>query len=286
VSWKDTVNRTLARTTGMELRKVQPKAPPRKRSGKVRKGDRLVQEPGFVMCTLRSGSTLLRVMLNSHSQIHCPHEIHLRYLSVNLDKKWSERTMKEMGLDQRRLEYLLWDRVLHRELSGSGKPRLVTKTPNDVFIADRIKECWPDAKMIFLIRHPAMIARSRKALRPDDADETANIALIRRYCEALEHARRTYEGPTVRYEDLTTDPAGQLQIVCDHLGVEYEPGMLDYGKQDHGRFRAGLGDWQDKIKTGQVQPPEPPPPPEEIPEQLREMCVTWGYLPQPAGTPV
>ena len=47
--------------------------------------------------------------------------------------------MKEMGLDEERLEYLLWDRVLHRELAGSGKPRLVTKTPNDVFIADRIK---------------------------------------------------------------------------------------------------------------------------------------------------
>jgi hypothetical protein len=283
VSWKDTVNRTLARTTGMELRKVAPKAPPpRKRPGKVRKGDRLVQEPGFVMCTLRSGSTLLRVMLNSHSQIHCPHEIHLRYLSVGLDKKWAERTMKEMGLDQKRLEYLLWDRVLHRELSSSGKPLLVTKTPNDVFIADRIKECWPDSKMIFLLRHPAMIARSRKALRPDHADEAANVDLIRRYCEALEHARQTYEGPTIRYEELTTDPKGTLEIVCDHLGVKYEPSMLDYGKQDHGRFRSGLGDWQDKIKTGQVQPPEPPPPVEEIPEPLREMCVTWGYLPQPA----
>jgi hypothetical protein len=286
VSWKDTVNRTLARTTGMELRKVAPKAAaPRKRPGKVRKGDRLVQEPGFVMCTLRSGSTLLRVMLNSHSQIHCPHEIHLRYLSVGLDKKWSERSMKEMGLDQKRLEYLLWDRVLDRELSGSGKPRLVTKTPNDVFIADRIKECWPDAKLIFLLRHPAMIARSRKALRPGAADEAANVDLIRRYCEALERARQAYEGPTIRYEELTTDPAATLQVVCDHLGVRYEPGMLDYGKQDHGRFRSGLGDWQDKIKTGQVQPPEPPPPVEEIPEALREMCVTWGYLPQPAGTP-
>ena len=91
------------------------------------------------MCTLRSGSTLLRVLLDSHSQIHCPHEIHLRYLSVDLDAKWVERSMKEMGLDQEQLEYLLWDRVLQRELAGSGKPRLVTKTPNDVFIADRIK---------------------------------------------------------------------------------------------------------------------------------------------------
>src|ERR1044072_6634386 len=114
------------------------------------------------MCTLRSGSTLMRVLLDSHSEIHCPHEIHLRYLSVNLAAKWAEGSMKEMGLDQRRLEYQLWVSVLPRELVSSGKPRLVTKTPNDVFIADRIMECWPDAKLVFLLRHPAAIVRSRQ----------------------------------------------------------------------------------------------------------------------------
>ena len=158
------------------------------------------------MCTLRSGSTLLRVLLDSHSQIHCPHEIHLRYLSVNLDAKWVERSMKEMGLDKERLEYLLWDRVLQRELTGSGKPRLVTKTPNDVFIADRIKTCWPDAKLIFLLRHPAAIVRSRQDYQGEGADQEKNVDLIRRYCEALEAARQKYDGVTVRYEDLTADP--------------------------------------------------------------------------------
>ena len=285
MSWKDSVNRAL-RTTGYELRRAEggggaKRAKARRRPGRVRAGDRLVEAPGFVMCTLRSGSTLLRVMLDSHSQLHCPHEIHLRYLSVNLEAKWVERSMKEMGLDQERLEYLLWDRVLHRELSGSGKPRLVTKTPNDVFIADRIKACWPDAKLVFLLRHPAAIARSRETLQGEDADREKNVDLIRRYCEALERARQTYDGVTIRYEELTSDPAATLQRVCAHLGVAFEPGMLEYGSQDHGRYRSGLGDWQAKIKTGQVQKPEPPP--EEIPEPLREIAATWGYLPQPAA---
>jgi len=285
VSWKDSVNGALRRT-GYELRRTdaRPQAAParaRARSGKVRSGDRLVESPGFVMCTLRSGSTLLRVMLDSHSRIHCPHEIHLRYLSVNLDAKWAERSMKEMGLDRERLEYLLWDRVLHRELAGSGKPQLVTKTPNDVFIADRIMQCWPDAKLIFLLRHPAAIVRSRKALQDEDADQEKNVDLIRRYCEALERARQAYDGVTIRYEDLTADPAATLQPVCAQLGVEFEPGMLEYGSHDHGRYRSGLGDWQDKIKTGQVQKAEPPP--EEIPEPLREIAAQWGYLPQPAA---
>ena len=205
------------------------------------------------MCTLRSGSTLLRVLLNSHSQIHCPHEIHLRYLSVGLDAKWVERSMKEMGLDKERLEYLLWDRVLQRELTGSGKPQLVTKTPNDVFIADRIKTAWPDAKLIFLLRHPAAIVRSRQDYQGEDADEEKNVDLIRRYCEALEAARQKYDGVTIRYEDLTADPESTLRRVCEHLGVPFEPGMLEYGEQDHGRFKSGLGDWNEKIKSGRIQ---------------------------------
>jgi LPS sulfotransferase NodH len=282
VRWKDAVNGAL-RKTGYELRATTPRAA-RPRPRRVRAGDRLVEQPGFVMCTLRSGSTLLRVLLDSHSQIHCPHEIHLRYLSVNLQAKWVERSMKEMGLDQTRLEYLLWDRVLHRELSASGKPRLVTKTPNDVFIADRIMECWPDAKLVFLLRHPAAIVRSRQDYQGEGADEEKNVDLIQRYCEALEAARRRYDGVTIRYEDLTADPEPTLRRVCEHLGVPFEPAMLEYGEQDHGRFKAGLGDWNEKIKSGRIQAPQPPP--EDVPEALVPIATTWGYLrpKQPAAT--
>jgi hypothetical protein len=278
VSWKDTVNGALRRT-GYELRRTTP-ARPRRPRVVVRPGDRLLEQPGFVMCTLRSGSTLLRVLLDSHSEIHCPHEIHLRYLGVELKARWVEGSMREMGLDQERLEYLLWDRVLHRELASSGKPRLVTKTPNDVFIADRIKACWPDAKLVFLLRHPAAIARSRRNVQSQDADPDKNVDLIRRYCEALEGARQAYDGVTIRYEDLTADPAATLRPVCEHLDVAFEPRMLEYGRHDHGRFEAGLGDWKAKIRTGEVQRPEPPP--DETPEPLREIAATWGYLPQPA----
>ena len=284
MSWKDQVNGALRRT-GYELRRAgdapKPAAARSPRSRKLRPGDRLLEQPGFVMCTLRSGSTLLRVLLDSHTQIHCPHEIHLRYLGVDLETKWVERSMKEMGLDEERLEYLLWDRVLHRELSGSGKPRLVTKTPNDVFIADRIKTAWPDAKLIFLLRHPAAIVRSRQDYQGEDADHDKNVDLIRRYCEALEAARQKYDGVTVRYEELTADPEPTLRTVCEHLGVPFEPGMLEYGEQDHGRFKSGLGDWNEKIKSGRIQAPAQPP--GEIPEPLRAIAATWGYLPQPAA---
>ena len=210
--WKETSTASLTRATGYQLQRAGTPAAAegrrkRTRVGEVRAGDRLVEAPVFVICTLRSGSTLLRVLLDSHSQIRSPHELHLRYVSVHFDQKWSERSMAELGLDTKAAEYLLWDRLLQRELAASGKSIIADKTPNNVFIVDRLRECWPDARFIFLLRHPGAIARSRQDVRGEHADDDEkNADLIRRYCEALEAARQTYDGHTVRYEDLTADP--------------------------------------------------------------------------------
>jgi LPS sulfotransferase NodH len=268
VALKKTLNDALTRATGYQLQRAGGGAAKR-----LRGGDRLIEAPVFVICTLRSGSTLLRVLLDSHSQIRSPHELHLRYVSVHFDQKWSERSMKELGLDASAADYLLWDRLLHRELTASRKSIIADKTPNNVFIVDRLREAWPDARFIFLLRHPGAIARSRQKYKGEGADE-----LIIKYVEALEAARQTYDGHTVRYEDLTANPERELHKICDFLGVPYEPTMLDYGQFDHGRYKSGLGDWNEKIKSGAIQPPEPPPPLEEIDPALREMCAKWGYL--------
>ena len=279
--WKKTVNDALKKATGYQLERAHPgpggRAGAAKRRRGLRKGDRLVKQPVFVMCTLRSGSTLLRVLLNSHSQIHAPHEIHLRYISVNLEKKWSERSMKEMGFDAEGLRYLLWDRILHRELAGSGKSIIAEKTPNNVFIPEKLRAAWPDARFIFLLRHPAAIAESRKNwFKGDNYDEEQNHDLIRRYCESLEEARQNYDGLTIRYEDLTDDPESVTKEICRFLEIEWEPDMLEYGEKDHGRYKSGLGDWSENIKSGQVQKAKPPPP--ETPEPLRAVAAKWGYL--------
>lgn len=279
MDWKRSVNATLSRT-GYELRKVGPpaaRARSRRPRSAPRAGDRLLMAPTFVMCTVRSGSTLLRVLLDSHSLIHAPQELHLRDLGVQITPGYPEKALKTIGLDARRLEHLLWDRMLHRELQESGKRHLVNKTPSDVFIADRIAECWPDARFIFLLRHPAAIAASRRAARPQDSAER-NSEMVLRYGEGVEHARATYPGLTVRYEDVAADPAGSTQRLCDFLGVGWEPEMLDYGSFSHGRHRPGLGDWTEKIKSGRIQPPAPLPAAEDTPPALRGLAAAWGYL--------
>jgi len=56
-------------------------------------GDRLLEAPAFVLCSVRSGSTLLRVLLDSHSQIHSPHEMHLRALRVKVRSRYADRAI-------------------------------------------------------------------------------------------------------------------------------------------------------------------------------------------------
>ena len=112
VNWKRGLNVALSRATGYEFLRVGA----RRRHRPSEPGDRLVKAPAFVLCSVRSGSTLLRVLLDSHSQIVSPQELHLRDLGVQLRSDYAEQALLELGLDTKEIEYLLWDRVLHRDL--------------------------------------------------------------------------------------------------------------------------------------------------------------------------
>ena len=280
------MNRGLTRATGYELRKpgAESRARRKRRSLGERPGDRLLVAPAFVICSVRSGSTLLRVLLDSHSKIHSPQELHLRDLTVKVKTDYATKALGEIGLDDEQLRFLLWDRLLHRELAARGQADPRQQDAQRRFIVDVIARCWTDARFIYLLRHPGAIARSRQQTRPQDTPER-NARMVLRYGNAIEQARATHPGVTVRYEELTADPRGGTQRLCAFLGLQWEPGMLDYGRFDHGRMKPGLGDWKAKIKSGEVQQAEPPPPLEEIHPSLHELCVAWGYEPAPAVQP-
>jgi hypothetical protein len=224
---------------------------------------------------VRSGSTLLRVILNSHPKLYSPHELHLRELKVTLRNKYVTGAMAELGADDQELEYLLWDRILHRELVRHGKEIVVNKTPSDALMWRRLVAAWPDARFIFLLRDPAAMTESWNRARDYWTREQA-AADILRYVTKVEEARQELPGLTVRYEDITVDPETETKRICEFLGVEWEASMLDYGDASHGAFKAGLGDWSAQIKAGKVLPPRPTP--DEVPESLREITAAWGYL--------
>jgi hypothetical protein len=282
MAWKSKVNAAIEGITGYNITRAQPPAPkdvkdvPRPPVDPV--SDRLLHAPVFVLSPVRSGSTLLRVMLDSHSRIHAPHELHVRRIAVTLTTDPVRQAMEALGHRISDIEHILWDRMLHRELLRSGKEIIVDKTPSNVFAHRRISTCWPDARFIYLLRHPASIARSWHEADPQERPMEEAVRHTLQYMRYLQEARRRRDGLEVRYEALVDDPEAELGRICAFLGVDYEPGMIMYGDKDHGEFVKGIGDWRDKIRSGRVQPGRPLPAPEDVPEELREICAAWGYL--------
>ena len=291
-----TLNTTLRKCTGFELRRAgtRPATPPAPQQAQPLKKaprpkpvefratqdpelDRLLRQPVFVMSPVRSGSTLLRVLLDGHSGLLAPHELHIRRLTVGHSTKLAVKSMEVLDLDTADLEHLLWDRVMHRELVKSGKDFIVDKTPSNAFAWKRIAACWPDARYLFLLRHPESIARSWYEADPDKRTREEAAADALRYMKATERARTGLSGHTVRYEDLTADPKGTLQGICSFLGLDFEQGMLDYGPRGDGDLTKGLGDWREKIRSGSVQPGRELPAEQDVPQVLRPMCEAWGY---------
>jgi LPS sulfotransferase NodH len=260
-------------------------SPPRPRIARPAPGtqlldadDRLVPSPVFVYSAQRSGSTLLRMILDGHSQICAPHEMHLRSLRADFSDPLGRAAWRRLGVPEVLLADVLWDRLLHLVLTRSGKSVIVDKVPANVLMWRRIARSWPEARYIFLKRHPVRIAESLAAARPE-RNMREHYARVNQYGKAWVAARAALPGLTISYEALTADPERVIRAICDYLGMPFEPAMLDYADAaEPAGFRRGLGDWNEKIKSGVIQRTDGPPKPAEIPRQLRKTCRALGYL--------
>lgn len=273
------LNAALSRTIGYQL--TRPPGHPAWRLAPPT-AERLLTAPVFVFSAPRSGSTLLRSVLGAHSQLYAPPELPLGQLQVRAELRWIRTSMQELQLTQDELQYLLWDRVLASVLARSGKPTIVVKTPSNVLRWKRIAACWPDARYIFLLRHPAATVASLHASwspdwHPDESGSLEeSISKGLRYMTSVEEARSALPGITVRYEELTSEPAGTCRRLCEFAGLAFEPAMLDYDRGGGNRFRPGLGDASEKIRSGRIQP-APLPADISMPPVLAGISAAWGY---------
>ncbi|MFE0810765.1 sulfotransferase family protein [Streptomyces sp. NPDC058848] len=289
------LNRALTAATGLQVRRAPHRARGKKTSAAPEPAqrpapayrcpppgelatERLLRRPVFIISSIRSGSTLLRMMMGAHPRLHAPHELHLGRMEVVCTNWFSQRAMSTLGLERGDLEHLLWDRVMHRELTRSGKDFVVEKTPANVYMFRRLKDCWPDARFVFLLRHPESIARSWHESDPVKRPYDKAVGEVLPYVNAVEEARTAdSDGFTVRYEDITDAPEREMRRLCAFLDVDYDPAMLDYGRKSDGELVRGLGDWRDNIRTGTVQPGRALPADDEIAGPLRPVSAAWGY---------
>jgi hypothetical protein len=202
----------------------------------------------FIVGVARSGTTLLRLMLDAHPDLAIPPETHFIPKVIKavdegrdpLPEILEHRRWPDFGLDadelRRRLDRRRSPSAAHtlREFYGlyaskQGKPRWGDKSTNYIRKMKPIARTLPEARFVHLIRDGRDVALSQVAVHfgPDSIEGAAE-----KWRSEVEKARR--QGPKLghylelRYEDLIADPEPVLRQVCDATELEWDDAMLSY----------------------------------------------------------
>lgn len=221
-----------------------------------------MERPIFIVGANRSGTTLLRLILNAHSRIAIPEEIlyfrsQIHGFSIDdwdtaeiSDTQFESIARDFIGrveipdLDKETavLEILSRPRNLRSPYQGlmeywtgtQGKVRWGEKTPGNLFYADVVNEMFPDACFIHMVRdpRPGVYSMERVWFFPEDIIFNAlsrhkHMTVGRTTLESSVPAERIM---TLRYEDLVADPENVVRNICAFIGEEYEPAMMAYHK--------------------------------------------------------
>jgi hypothetical protein len=210
----------------------------------------------FVVGVGRSGTTLLRLMLDAHPQLAIGPETQWVSDVINVADPVSaivgSRTWGDFGLDPDEFTRRAADQDLAGVLrafyglyaESQGKTRWGEKTPGYVRNMDSIAAVLPEARFVHLIRDGRDVALSRRA-RGMGADKpmTKTANLWRRRIEDARKQAHGLDGRYVelRYEDLVADPEPHLRSICDFIDLEFDSAMLRHDKGAEERL-AELGD--------------------------------------------
>ncbi len=219
----------------------------------------------FVVGAGRSGTTLLRLMLDAHPSFALPPESHFvvalaapRLRLENRPQVALERVLEHprfarWNLDEdvvraavaRRQPTRLADlfRVIFETYADAHhKPRWGDKTPGYVQHLPLLASLFPDARFIHLIRDGRSVASS-VASKPSGPPNAVSAAYWWRGLVRQGRRDGAVLGPRyleVRYEKLIADPATVLTTVCQHLRADYDRAMLNYWRTAASRLPTGL----------------------------------------------
>ena len=210
-------------------------------------------DPVFVLCNGRSGSTLLRFLLDAHPELACPPETNLPSLCGQLATVWSliegaplsaNRGDEPPDIPDAAIAGVreTMDRMVGSYLERRGKKRYCDKSLGTARFTELLLRVYPEARFICLYRHPMdVIASGMEAcpwglngygFDPYIATTPGNavLALARFWADnAAETLAAEDRFPDrclrVRYEDLVTDPEGTAARVFGFLDAASAPGI-------------------------------------------------------------
>lgn len=220
------------------------------------------KQPFFIIGCQRSGTTLVRLILNSHSQIAIPEEgtfwmpLLRRFRNrsnVHIPQKELENILKYISKNS---QFKLWcmdpNPVISEILSSKqctlrnlmeafykhyailqGKNIWGDKTPSFFRMIPVLNQIFPEAKFIHVVRDGRDVYLSRKRMNP--LMKNLSVSAIEWKYKIIKARRDLEKLPTnkwieIRYEDLVKNPENIVKKICEFLGIKYEKKMLLFYK--------------------------------------------------------
>lgn len=223
----------------------------------------------FLVGRGRSGTTLLKAMLDAHPEVCVAPEalfvmnVHRRYGHGPWDAArveafardiWLERKLRTWELDPDALterlravedpSFASLCRAVYEEHArrqGKPHPRWVgDKNPHHALFVPELMAAFPEARFVHIVRDYRDNILSYQAVRFDLSATGALAYRWRRYNEAVLAAAR--DAPErflrLRYEDLAAEPQKALERLCDFLGIAFDPAMLRFHESHRNEARA------------------------------------------------
>jgi hypothetical protein len=235
----------------------------------VDRAARQAMPPGFIVGVYRSGTTLLRYVLDSHPNIAVPPESNfLNGLASLHGDEWYRKGLQGMGVDDQGLQRHL------RRFAGAlfddyavakGKQRWFDKTPSYVDIIEFLHAIFGEqCRYIMLYRHGLDVANSMSRMYENDvnrgpgkkyadqypgAPHLTNLRYWMEQCEKMlafeaAHPAQCFR---VKYEEYSAEPARYLPPLFEFLDEAWDPQVLEFYKQQHDY---GLQDYKAEESKG------------------------------------
>jgi hypothetical protein len=214
--------------------------------------------PFFIVGSERSGTTMLRLMLNRHSRLCVPPESHF---ITRLHDRFAtppspDRFLEALAADDRFREWGLpiaavvppadaspsWAGLFGAAFQAyadkEGKPRWGDKTPIYVTRVDTLRAIFgPAVRVVHIVRDGRDVVASMRGMKWNRGSVWDNARTWRADVEKARadgHAAGPGVYHEVVYEQLIAAPERELRAICAHLDESFEPAMLDFF-EDAGR---------------------------------------------------
>ncbi|RZA36814.1 MAG: sulfotransferase family protein [Lysobacteraceae bacterium] len=193
--------------------------------------------PIFIVGMHRSGTTLLEQLLDGHPDVRGLGELYdftsaMREATDHHCAGVIDATIVE------RADGVDFSEVGARYLAGvawrlGGERHFIDKLPSNFMNLGFICEALPGAKVLHMVRDPMETCFSNlrelfSDANPYSYDLTELADFFIGYRRLMEHWHQRYPGRIldVDYARLTLDPETEVRRVCDFVGLDFEPAML------------------------------------------------------------